>query len=177
MFDGAPSESTVGLDLSSELIELGYELFRDQDQLCTEFIIEDFVRDTPKLDRLKTKISFVNCGFFLHLWDWDGQVDAAKRIVDFVVKEKGTVITGVSAGSDVPGVWVDNPHRGRPMYLHDNQTFALLWRQIGRETSTKWMVHSALEAAEGFDQLKQDDVPLKLQSWAVEYVEPTKSSL
>ena len=168
VYDGAPSENTLGIELNHDLVDLGFDLFRDQDQLKTNFIIQDFLHDTPAMDQLQGKVTFLNSGFFLHLWNWDGQIRVAKRMVNLLVPKKGALITGVSAGSLAPGEWDNNPHGGRPMFLHDNNTFTRLWQQIEAETSTKWKVFTTLDIADGFDQLRQGDNGGRLQRWAVE---------
>jgi hypothetical protein len=168
VYDGVPSENIFGLELDQELVNLGYELFRDHDHLQATFVIQDLLTDTPALEQLSGQISFLNSGFFLHLWDWDGQIRVVKQMLKLIRPERGSLITGVSFGSHSPGEWDNNPHGGQPMFVHDNNTFSRMWNQIERETSTKFAIHTELETAEGFDQLRQGDSKGRLQRWVVE---------
>ena len=171
VYDGAPSENTFGIELEQQLIELGYDLFRDRGDLHTKFIAQDFLEDTSELSQLSGKIRFLNSGYFLHLWDWDGQIRVVKRMIKLLVPEAGALITGVSYGSLSPGEWALNPHGGRPMFVHDNHTFSRMWDQIGSETNTKWEVCSELEVVhgiDGIDDMKKDGHSGRLQRWVVE---------
>lgn len=170
MYDGAPSENTIGVELKKEFIDLGYDLFRDRDHLRTTFIVQDFLHNTPALAEFEKRVTFLNSGFFLHLWDWEGQIQVAKQMTKLVSPERGPLITGVSFGSLSPGEWDNNPHGGKPMFVHDNSSFQQLWKHVEEETVTKWEVYTTLEEAEGFDKVRQGDSGGRLQRWMVKRI-------
>nr|XP_001395631.2 hypothetical protein ANI_1_1890104 [Aspergillus niger CBS 513.88] len=75
VYDGAPAENIFGLDKEEEFIELGFDLFRDRATLKSTFLVDDFLKPSAKLVQLAGHIHIINSGYFLHLWDWNGQVD------------------------------------------------------------------------------------------------------
>ncbi|KOC16897.1 hypothetical protein AFLA70_228g001690 [Aspergillus flavus AF70] len=146
VYDGAPPENLIGLDIYQEYIDLGFELFHDRDRLSsTTFIARDFFDYHLNLMQWANRHKIVNSGYFMHLWNWDGQVKVAKRILESMCLQKDDIITGVHFGSAETGTWKEDPISKDPMYRHNSKTFSRLWEQVGRETKTRWAVWSTME--------------------------------
>lgn len=143
----APSENLIGLDLRQDFIDLGYELFNDRSTLKTRFLIQDFFVDTPEMADLLGKIDIISTGYFLHSWDWDGQLQCAKRMIQLMSPDQGAMMTGIQFGSHATGLWSTTPTGvdAGPMFLHDDQTLSKLWGQAARETQTSWEVQVTTE--------------------------------
>lgn len=136
--DGAPAEYLAGLDLEHAYIALGYELFRDEQTLQSRFLCQDFLEDTPEISSLAKNIKIINSGYFMHLWDWDTQLNAAKRMIQLVSPTNGSIIAGVHFGSRSAGIWTNVPAGFKSMFLHNEQSLSELWKQAGKETQTNW---------------------------------------
>ncbi|KAK6835873.1 hypothetical protein RU639_002191 [Aspergillus parasiticus] len=143
--DGAPSVNLIGLDSTEEFINLGFELFNDRSRLGCTFIVQDFFEDTPQLDNLVSRVKVINSSYFMHLFDWDTQLRAAKRMMRLACQEKGTLITGFNFGSHSPRDWDMVPPGLPPQYLHDRRSLARLWGLAARETKTSWSLRSVVE--------------------------------
>jgi hypothetical protein len=147
VYEGAPSENLVGLDLRQDFIDLGYDLFKDRSTLRARFLIQDFFADTPELVDLCGKIDIINSGYFLHSWDWDGQLQCATRMIQLMSPEQGAMMTGIQFGSHATGLWSTTPSGvdAGPMFLHDDQTLRKLWNQAAHATQTSWDVQITME--------------------------------
>ncbi|KAB8203622.1 hypothetical protein BDV34DRAFT_214537 [Aspergillus parasiticus] len=133
--DGAPSNLSIwGSSCSNDRSRLG----------CT-FIVQDFFEDTPQLDNLVSRVKVINSSYFMHLFDWDTQLRAAKRMMRLACQEKGTPITGFNFGSHSPRDWDMVPPGLPPQYLHDRRSLARLWGLAARETKTSWSLRSVVE--------------------------------
>src|SRR5271155_4081046 len=159
--DGVPSENIYGLELERGFVDLGFELFRDRATLKTKFIINDFLKPSPEVESLKGKINIIHAGLFLHLWDWEGQVNATKRLVEILSPEKGSVVTGVQYARVESGIWdwKNSSDQNSPkMFVQSTETWKKLWEQVGSETQTLWSVTTQLEFPEEFHALPNDNV-------------------
>lgn len=143
--DGAPAEHLIGLDLEHEYIELGYELFNDRSELRSKFLVQDYAEDTLEIRRLAKKVKIINSGYFMHLWDWDTQLNAAKRMINLILPGSGSIITGVHFGSRSAGLWKNVPPGFEAMFLHNQNTLSELWAQAAKETRTKWNFECFIE--------------------------------
>ena len=84
--DGVHSSQLYGFDLEPDFIELGYHLFRDRDRLQAIFVSGDILAEPTmpegqELARLQGQIDIVFASSFLHVWDWDDMIKAAKSLV------------------------------------------------------------------------------------------------
>lgn len=163
--DGAPGEYLVGLDLEREYIELGYELFNDRSTLRSIFLAQDFNEDTPELSRLARRIKIINSGYFMHLWDWQTQLNAAKRMIRLISPGRGSLITGVHFGSRSAGLWTNVPAGFQAMFLHNQRTLSELWAQAAHETQTKWKFECLVEDDEYCKSLDPEGCRLR---WVAE---------
>ncbi|CAG8905389.1 unnamed protein product [Penicillium egyptiacum] len=164
VYDGAPQANIIGLDLSKEFIDLGFELFNDQASLRSTFLVQDFFEDSESLDRWAGGFNIINSGYFMHLWDWNGQLKVAKRMISLFSLRGGNIVTGVNFGSEETGRWAKAPADLDGLFLHGCMTFRRLWEQVGRETQTRLSVWSAMERDE--DHARLDPKGLRLR-WYV----------
>lgn len=144
-FDGAPSENLYGLDLYSELMELGYELFRDRETLKATFLAQDFFEDTPLLWKIDGRLGAINSGYFMHLWDWEGQVKLGLRMVKMLAsgQDEGGLLVGVHFGQKQPlTVKMDD---GREMFVHSRDSLLKLWGEVEGLAGRKLRVEAAVE--------------------------------
>ena len=137
--DGAPTENMIASDLHSELWELGYDLFRDRDKMRARFIKTDILAPNAEFQALKGKVDFVFMCQFLHLFSWDGQVEALKKAVE--MSRPGAMFLGYQIGrteaAEVERSW------GK-MFFQNEESFRRIMRQVGEETGTRWDVEVSL---------------------------------
>ncbi|OJJ70222.1 hypothetical protein ASPBRDRAFT_129693, partial [Aspergillus brasiliensis CBS 101740] len=165
VYDGAPAESIVGLDISDVFIDLGFDLFKDRTTLKSTFLVEDLLRPSPKLDQFTGRIHLINSGYFLHLWDWNGQISVAKRMIDLLALQEDDLITGVQFGREDAGLWEVLTLK-YSIFLHNPASFAKMWRRIGEETGTRWLVWSRTECEKSLAQMTPNGFRLR---WYVRF--------
>ena len=136
--DGVPGSRLYGTDLHASFLEIGFELFRDRDTLGATFAAGDMLAPAdPALAPLRGKATIVHASNFLHLFAWDGQVTAGKRMVGFLRDgTKDAMIFGGQIGSVKAGEFAP-AGRGK-RYWHDAESFQRLWDEIGAATGTAW---------------------------------------
>lgn len=156
--DGAPPASLFGLEMQGEFISLAYEFFNDRDGpfRAATFIQAD-VLDVKKKEVAKVAGSFgiVHLGMVLHIWDLELQTKACERLVELLRDAKGVIIVGQSVGN-VAGKEVYIPSRGHGIYKHDVDTFAAMWKEVGRRTGTEWIVRAQLDSGLGIKQQQRN---------------------
>ena len=135
--ENVPQEFLYGADLFPEYEALGHELFRDADKFQDRFITADLFHDSKEggLTITKGTWNVVSIVMFLHIWDWDTQVAACKRILGLLKREKGSMIIGAQTGSTQPGhLELKPPYvaqgEERRIFRHNLETFAQMWDQI-----------------------------------------------
>ena len=144
--DGVPSSQLIGLDIESQLIELGYEFFLDRATLRSKFIVADVFKGAAQgalwteLEELKADI--IHASAFFHLFPLADQVRAAKNTANLV--RMGGVIVGRQSGSVKPSE-VPAIKAGTTSFRHDVNTFQRMWDEVGEATGTKWSVNGILD--------------------------------
>ncbi|KAI9719485.1 MAG: hypothetical protein M1828_006192 [Chrysothrix sp. TS-e1954] len=139
-FDGAPSENMYGVDIISHW-DVGYELFKDRDRFSAKFIEADILADDASLMALSNTVDIVTIQQVLHLWSWEQQIQAAKRLCIFT-KGKGSMVTGFQVGN-VEAKTVDL--QWLKAYRHNPESLTRFWDQVGRETNTLWHCQAVLK--------------------------------
>lgn len=146
IFDCAPANQIYGADLHGEFIDIGYDLFRDGDRRRSNFIIANvFDRDHPDLKRLEGTVDIIHAASFIHLFDYQGQVDVSKRLVQLLRPVKDVMVVGRQVGNLRPGEFPHNTDTTGTMFRHDDKTFAEMWKRVGAETGTSWRVDVRLK--------------------------------
>ncbi|KAF2028655.1 hypothetical protein EK21DRAFT_101686 [Setomelanomma holmii] len=141
--DGAPPENVFASDLKGEFWDIGHDLFLDKDTLGVKFIQADVLDADSGLKELNGKLSLVLAHSFFHLFSWDDQVKAAKRVVELLKPEPGVMIFGRQGAKPNAGSFakINTLHTA---YWHNVESWAKMWEQVGEETDTKWEVNSSL---------------------------------
>lgn len=166
IYDGAPIENLYGTDLSLDLAEKGYDLFNDREALKSQFIEANFLDDNSTLVKhFAGQFSIVNAMSFFHLFNYETQKIAAKRIVTLLRPQPGSVLVGRHVGQRVPGGYGDAGLLG---YRHNEKSWKEFWDVIGQETGTKWSVEAhaeplSLQVSKGFQDLQGDGGLVKLK--------------
>ena len=163
--DGAPAENLIGLDLESDYINLGFELFNDRETLRSTFLAQDFAEDTPELVSLAKKVKVINSGYFMHLWTWEKQLGAAKRMIQLLSPGSGSIITGVHFGSRSAGITTNVVPGLEGIYIHSRESLAELWSQAGKETQTQWNFYCVEEEDDYCKEYNPEGCRLR---WTVE---------
>ena len=141
----------VGVDLRSEFIELGYELFRDRETYAGRFVVGDIFDDGPNtaMSALCGKADFIHIAAFLHLFGWEGQIEAAVRIIAFLKDKPGTMILGRQRGSQEPGEFKHPASAKGVVCSHDETTFRRMWDEVEERTGTRWRLELRLKLKVG----------------------------
>lgn len=142
--DGAPSDNIYASDLQGEFWDIGYEMFLDKATLKATFIQADVFDDNSGLQQLTGKFDIIHAASFFHLFDWDGQVTAAKRIVSLLNPESNSLILGRQAAREEAGAFTAEVQSTKSRFWHNPESWAKLWKQVGDETGTKWHVEAVL---------------------------------
>lgn len=156
---GASSANTYASDITENFWEpYGFDLFQDRDSLKTQFIKADIFAESSDLDQINGKVDIVNAASFFHLFDWDAQVVAAKRVVRLLKPVPGSLVVGRQGGKPIAG---DFAHLTKQMtaWWHNPESWAKLWEQVGEETNTKWEVHAELGEEDLSKRMKTNLVP------------------
>ena len=78
-------------------------MFLDRSTLQTEFVQADIFDPDSQLKQLDGTVDIVNAASFFHLFDWDGQVKAAKRVAQLLKPVPNSVIIGRQGGQPQAG--------------------------------------------------------------------------
>ncbi|KAI2624939.1 hypothetical protein GGR54DRAFT_654634 [Hypoxylon sp. NC1633] len=146
--DGVPSSHLTGLDISSALLELGYDFFQDRATLESRFVVADVFAGAAQgavwtdLEQRGGGVDVVHCSAFFHLFPLPQQIAAATQIVRLV--RKGGVLVGRQMGSLTPGD-VAAIRAESYSYRHDVATLDAMWREVGEATGTRWKVEGTLD--------------------------------
>lgn len=145
--DDISSEQLYGLDLHQSLVDLGYELFRDYENLASVFTSGDLIarRTSPQgepLNLFEEACNVIYLGELLDKWDHDNQILAARRLVSF--SKPGSVIIGTNSASLLPGTYPKANGNGS-IFRHDMDSFRRFWARIGKDTYTLWEVEGDMQ--------------------------------
>jgi SAM-dependent methyltransferase len=135
-----PPSSIYGADLRPEFFELGYKLFRDVDTLKAKFLTADIFDTESPLKDLEGTIDVIYAGSFLHLFNYEQQVKACKRIVKLLREKEGSVLLGRQIGNLEAGEKVHKTNEAQSMFRHNVKSFKKMWEEVGVMKGTKWKV-------------------------------------
>ena len=157
--DGIASEQLPGFDLEGKFIQMGYELFRDKDRLKSTLVVGNAIAsptspDGVSLTALEGKVDVVSCSSFLHIWDWDQMVIAAKRRVSLTKPKSGSMIVGKQLGSRVAGSH-KLPTADGTSYCHSPASMKTFWKQVADELGQAWITEA--ELYDGFELLENQN--------------------
>jgi hypothetical protein len=145
--DGAPSENLVGLDLESQFLVLGYELFADREFFKGQMVAGDIFDESPHgpVALLKGTIDIAHAASFFHLFNWDEQVNAGVHLVRMMKKAPDALVVGRQVGSSMGEERPSPTNPNSNMYFHSPDSFKRLWVVISERTDTNWDVNAWLE--------------------------------
>ncbi len=131
--DGVSPRNMYASDISSELWDLGFELFKDRHKMASNFIQANILETDPSLEHLTGMVDIIIANQFIHLFDWEGQVSVLKTIVQ--LSKPGSILIGYQR-AQVPPREIERPW-GK-MFFHDDETYQKLWHRVELETKSKW---------------------------------------
>jgi hypothetical protein len=147
IFDGAPLDSVYGADLLAEFVNIGYDLFRDEEKLPRSHLIApaDIFDQSSRLKQFDGKADIIHANSVFHLFSWDDQMKAAKRVVQLMRPQKGSLILGSQIAHKDPGEVESRPgRRSSTMYRHDEKSWERFWETVGEEVGLSFRVKSSL---------------------------------
>ncbi|KAH6625445.1 hypothetical protein C7974DRAFT_396109 [Boeremia exigua] len=159
VYDGAPSENLYASDVKGDFWGLGQELFLDESSLKATFIAADILDDKSPLQELTGKFDIIHAASFFHLFDWDGQVIAAKRMVSLLNPASDSLILGRQVGRTEAGEFTAGVERDKRRYWHNLESWTKLWDLVGDETGTKWKVEAEFDNSQRNRSSLADFIP------------------
>ncbi|PMD12413.1 hypothetical protein NA56DRAFT_613500 [Hyaloscypha hepaticicola] len=169
--DGVPQSSIYGADLRPEFFELGYKFFRDVDTLKVKFLAADIFDIESTLKDLEGTIDIIYAGSFLHLFNYEQQVEVCKRIVKLLREKEGSVVVGRQAGNLEAGERVHRTNEAQSMFRHNLESFKKMWEEVGVMTGTKWRVEVEMLDSVSVDRAwmqglhGKDGRPIRFSVW------------
>jgi SAM-dependent methyltransferase len=155
--DGVDSRQCYGSDLRLDLIDLGYDLFRDRDNLQSEFIEADIFDSKSPLSRLHGKIDIINASSFFHLFTRDEQLQIARECVKLMRPQANSLLVGRHR-AQVIGGHTTGKFGPSPKYWHSPDSWKEFWAEIGEELDVKFDVDVVMTGAR-FEALESPPQP------------------
>ena len=149
--DQVPTHRMYAMDIKRELWDLGLELFRDREKMHATFIQADIFDQQSDLQKLDGRVDIILACQFLHLFDWEKQLGAMKRIVK--LSRPGSMVIGYQRAQVIA------QECARPwgiMYLHDVEPFRKIWIQVSNETGTEWKLNVSLVPLQDWGMEEED---------------------
>ena len=146
VFDGAPNTSNLyGIDNEKVFLDLGYELFRDQDKYQGSFTVMDLFAPAHDSTAIKGEMNVVSAFSLLHLFPMAEQKMLACCLIEFSKPKPGSMIIGRQECTSEPKVY-SGLQKGTQRYVHDARTFRQLWEEVGAATKTKWRFEAEIRS-------------------------------
>ncbi|KAF5851889.1 hypothetical protein GGP41_000617 [Bipolaris sorokiniana] len=156
--DGVPSTNTYASDLKKTFWDLGYDMFLDKSTLKTQFLEADIFDADSQLKQLDGKIDIINAAAFFHLFDWDDQFKAAKRVVQLLKPVPNALIVGRQGGQPKAGTF-SHVMKDQTAFWHNPESWKDMWKHVGEQTGTKWKVDAVLGEEDLSKRMKTRLVP------------------
>ncbi|PLB48427.1 hypothetical protein P170DRAFT_427511 [Aspergillus steynii IBT 23096] len=158
---GIPSAQLFGCDLEQAFIDLGYQLFRDQDRLNATFATGDLTASEPDFlssplsQKMSGKMDIIFASSLFHLWDYKTGLVAAIRLVTLCRDKPGVMVTGRQVGSVLGGHY---PMHGVDSsafhYRHNVETVKGFWKDVEEATRTRWKVEASFLAEDAIGKAR-----------------------
>ena len=141
-----------GADLRPEFIQLGYELFNDEESTLprNHFTAPADVFETSPtapLAALDGKVSVLNCTAVFHLFSWDEQKKLAARCLKLlnrsgIASKDGSSKKALLLGAQTANVTADEYARrsGGTRFRHNDRSWSTLWDDVTKESEWKDVV-------------------------------------
>jgi SAM-dependent methyltransferase len=140
VYDGAPISNVHGSDLEQPFLDLGYDLFLDEDKLPrSTFLAADIFAESSPLDKLKGDVDIIHAASFFHLFNLKDGTTIAHKLVGMLRKKSGNMILGRQMGNETAQEFTRKSGSGS-MFRHNPESFKKWWEEIGEATGTKWSV-------------------------------------
>lgn len=147
--DGVSTEVLYGSDYFAEYEDAGHQLFRDVKKFRNRFIAADIFDESPESALEKTSGSWnvINIIMFLHMYDWDTQLRACKRIMKLLTRKKGNMVIGAQTGSTQAGdIHLKPPivaeGEDRTIFRQSLETFTQMWETAGRDEGVQLKIEA-----------------------------------
>ncbi|KAK5656035.1 hypothetical protein OQA88_5174 [Cercophora sp. LCS_1] len=127
--EGVSAERLYGTDLQPGFLELGYELFGDRDTKAT-FVAGNMLSDDNSLDVLTGKMDIIYAASFIHLFERDDQLKAARKMISFLRPDNPKALIFGTNGGFKDEDW--------QKYVLDADAWQSLWDELGTMTGTRW---------------------------------------
>ena len=110
-------------------------MFNDRSTMKANFFTADiFDSESSCAKTLRSKVDVQVSGDFLHLVDWNGQINAACAMVALSRPQPGSIIIGkqigLAKGRPVGTGWGNKD----TMSFHNDRTFESMWKEIEKRT-------------------------------------------
>lgn len=149
-FSGAPTANLYRIDIVNHW-DFGYSIFRDESSFEAHFILADILSsDNPELLVLNGKVDIIIVPALLHQWDWDKQVEVAKKVAAFT--KPGSIVVGYQVGNATAKQFVNQAFQV-PRWWHSPTSFRKMWDQVAVETGSRWQTEAWLRS---FQHLEWD---------------------
>ncbi|KAL9061131.1 MAG: hypothetical protein Q9162_000276 [Coniocarpon cinnabarinum] len=111
--EGVPLAQLHAFDLEKDLIDLGFELFRDGERMGSRIVQADMLASLatqPHLRAWAGSMDLIQASQMLHVFDYDDMFRAAVTLVGLSRPCPGTLIAGTQIGSRNPGSYFTRCH-------------------------------------------------------------------
>jgi hypothetical protein len=146
-FQGVPTNNMYGFDIEPRFFDIAFEFYNDRDRWKGTFITADASKDLDEspLGKLKGKMDIVWCPKFLHLYDRQGQVEMASRLIGLLKPTAGSLFVGSQNGvpqsEEIP---LPSAEQKRVCWFANADDIKLMWDEVAARTRTRWNVESRL---------------------------------
>jgi hypothetical protein len=113
-------------DLSLELWEIGFDLFRDRGRFAARFLQGNMLSKPNPLWKLG-ETDIVVASQIFHLFLWEQKLTVLGNLVG--LSKKGTMVLGLQTAKD-EAQEVEN--QWGHMYFHDVESFEWMWLEVGK---------------------------------------------